>query len=148
MTTVVELDKIASPPLTRKKFCVDEVYKMMEIGILPEESGWELIDGEIIHRTSIGGKHAGTIKRLNEILRDLTRNEAIISVQDPIHIDDYNEPEPDIALLKRRNDFYTESHPLLQDILLLIEVSDSTIEYDREIKKKRFTPKPELLNFG
>lgn len=135
MTTAVEVEKFVIPPLTRKKFCTDEVYKMVEIGILPEESGWELIHGEIIHRMSIGSKHAGMVKKLSEMLRDLTRNQAIVSVQDPIHIDEFNEPEPDIALLKRRNDFYTESHPRPADVLLLIEVSDSSVEYDREIKK-------------
>lgn len=146
MTTVVELEKTEFSVSARKKFCTDEVYKMMEIGILPEESGWELINGEIIHRMSIGSKHAGTIKRLSEILRDLTREEAIISVQDPIHLDDYNEPEPDIALLKRRDDFYTKSHPLPPDVLLLIEVSDSTLKYDREVKKTLYA-KAEILEF-
>lgn len=135
MTTVVELEKIETPPLTRKKFCVDEVYKMMEIGILPEESGWELIGGEIIHRMSIGSKHTSKVKRLNRLVSTVIGDKAIVSIQDPIHIDEHNEPEPDIALLKPREDFYEENHPTPQDILLVIEVSDPTIEYDREIKK-------------
>ncbi|MGH9947137.1 MAG: Uma2 family endonuclease, partial [Pyrinomonadaceae bacterium] len=61
-------------------------------------------------------------------------NRAIVSVQDPIEIDDFNEPEPDIALLKPRGDFYSMNHPTVKDILLLVEVSDSPIEYDRDIK--------------
>ena len=60
----------------------------------------------------------------------------MISIQDPIHIDEYNEPEPDIALLKPRDDFYAESHPTPPDVLLLIEISDSTLNYDREVKKR------------
>jgi Uma2 family endonuclease len=108
---------------------------MMEIGILPEESGWELINGEIIHRMSIGNKHAGTVNKLNQLLVILLGREIVVAIQNPIHIDEYNEPEPDIALLKPRNDFYAERHPLPEDILLLIEVSDSTLKYDREIKK-------------
>ena len=135
MTANSEVEKIPNPPLMRKKFRTDEVYQMMEIGILPEESGWELIDGEIIHRMTIGSRHAGTIKRLGEMFRDLTRDKALISIQDPIHIDDYNEPEPDLALLKRRDDFYSQSHPRPSDILLIVEISDSTLSYDREIKK-------------
>lgn len=135
MTTVIELEKTDAPVLTRKKFCTDEIYKMMEIGILPEASGWELIDGEIIHRISIGSRHAATVKRLNKILTNSVGNRAIVSVQDPIHVDNHNEPEPDIALLKPSEDFYAESHPIPKDVLLLIEVSRSTIRYDREIKK-------------
>jgi len=133
MITAVKLENF--PALRRKKFCTDEIYQMMEAGILPEESGWELIDGEIIDRMSIGSKHAGTVKRLNKILTNSVGNRAIVSVQDPIHIDNHNEPEPDIALLKPREDFYAENHPLPEDILLLIEVSASTINYDRDIKK-------------
>lgn len=135
MQTVAELEKTEVPAIARKKFRVDEVYKMMEIGILPEESGWELINGEIIRRMTIGSKHASTVKKLNRIFTNLLGERAIISVQDPIHIDEHNEPEPDVALLKPRDDFYAESHPTPQDVLLLIEVSGSTIEFDRETKK-------------
>jgi Uma2 family endonuclease len=133
MTTVVELEKVSLP--VPKRFRVEDYRKMTEVGILPEESGWEVIDGYLIDKMSIGSRHASIVKRLNKIFTNLVGNETIISVQDPIHIDDYNEPEPDIAILKPREDFYAENHPLQQDILLLIEVSDSTIEYDREIKK-------------
>jgi hypothetical protein len=74
-------------------------------------------------------------------------NEAIISVPDPIHIDEYNEPEPDIAPLSPPDDFYAESHPNSKDVRLIMEVSDPTLEYDREVKK-RFMPKPKSPNFG
>ncbi len=137
MTTVVELERVSSK-VTPKRFCVEDFRKMMEAGILPEESGWEIIDGFLIDKMTIGSKHASTVKRLNRILTNLFGNEMIISVQDPIHLDEYNEPEPDVALLKSREDFYAESHPTPQDVLLLIEVSDSTVEYDREIKKRLY----------
>ena len=133
MMTVATTEKRAA--IIPKRFSVEEFHKMTEAGILPEESGWEIIDGYIVNKMSIGSKHAGTVKRLGEMLRDLTRQQAIVSVQDPIDIDKYNEPEPDVALLKRRSDFYTESHPTPADVLLLIEVSDSTVETDREIKR-------------
>lgn len=84
---------------------------------------------------SIGKKHAGTVNKLNQLLIMMLGREVVVAVQNPIHIDDFNEPEPDFALLKPREDFYSESHPLPDDILLLIEVSDSTLNYDREIKK-------------
>ena len=146
MTTVVELEKIDAPGLMRKKFCTKEIYKMMEVGILPEESGWELIDGEIIHTTTIGSKHASIVKKLNKKLTALVGDKAIISVQDPIHINEYNEPEPDIAIIQPREDFYAESHPLPQDILLLFEISDSTVRYDREIKKTLYA-EAEIVEF-
>ena len=135
MTTVAEIEKVNVPSIARKRFRADEVHKMTEIGILPEASGWELIDGYLIDKMSIGSKHASTVKRLNRKLSLIVEDKAIISVQDPIHINEYNEPEPDIALLKPHEDFYAESHPRPNEVLLLIEVSDSTVEYDREIKK-------------
>lgn len=138
MQTILELEKTDTPSIVRKKFCTEETHKMMEVGILPEESGWELIDGEIIHRMTIGSKHAGTVKKLNRILTNLLGEKAIVSIQDPIHVDEYNEPEPDIALLKPREDFYTENYPLPEDVLLLVEVSDSTVEFDREVKKNLY----------
>lgn len=136
MTAVLEKNEIISPVLERKTFTSDEVHRMMEIGILPEESGWELINGEIIHRMTIGSKHAGTLKRISAILFALLEGEFIIGVQDPIKINQRNEPEPDISILKMREDFYIEHHPQPSDVLLVIEVSDSTLKFDRETKKR------------
>ncbi len=133
MTTVTELEKISR--IVPKRFRVEDFRRMTEAGILPEESGWEIIDGYLIDKMSIGSKHASTVKKLNRKLTLMFEDKAIISVQDPIYINEYNEPEPDIALLKPRKDFYEESHPTPQDVLLIIEVSNSTIEYDRAIKK-------------
>ena len=133
MTTVVQIEKV-SPPVP-KRFRAADFRKMTEVGILPEESGWEVIDGYLIDKMSIGSKHAGTVNELTQSLIILLGRGTIVAVQNPIHIDDYNEPEPDIALLKPREDFYKKSHATSEDVLLLIEISDSTIEYDREIKK-------------
>ena len=144
MTTVATIEKNAA--VVPKRFNVEEFRKMTEVGILPEESGWEVIDGYLIDKMSIGSKHASTVKRLNRIFTNLVGNEAIISIQDPIRVDEYNEPEPDVALLKSRKDFYAESHPTPQDVLLLIEVSDSTVEFDREIKKTLYA-KAEVAEF-
>ncbi|MGI9034422.1 MAG: Uma2 family endonuclease [Pyrinomonadaceae bacterium] len=146
MQAVEELEKIETTIITRKKFNTDEIRKMMEIGVLPEESGWELIDGEIIHPMTIGSKHAGIVNRLNQLLVILLGKSAVVAIQNPVHIDERNEPEPDIALLKPRDDFYTNSLPLPEDVLLLIEVSDSTVEFDREIKKSLYA-KAEIAEF-
>lgn len=135
METVLDIEKTFPSAIVRKKFRSDEVYKMIKVGILPEESGWELIRGEIVRRMSIGSKHVGTVIKLGKILERIVGNEVLVSSQNPVHLDDYNEPEPDITLLKPRDDFYTESLPTPADVLLLIEVSDSTVEYDRETKR-------------
>lgn len=130
---LVEVEKISK--VIPKRFRVEVFHKMTQAGILPEESGWEVIDGYLVDKMSIGSRHSGTVKRLNEILKNILGKAFIISIQDPIHIDEYNEPEPYIALLKRREDFYSESHPTPQDVCLLVEVADSSVEYDREVKK-------------
>jgi len=133
MTTVAITEKRTA--IVPKRFTVEEFYKMTEAGILPEESGWEIIDGYLLDKMSIGSKHASVVKKLNRKLTLMCEDQAIISVQDPIYIDQYNQPEPDIALLKPREDFYEENHPRPMDVLLLIEVSNSTVETDREIKR-------------
>jgi Uma2 family endonuclease len=136
MTTMEKI--VTSSTVRPKRFRVDEFRKMTEAGILPEESGWEIIDGYLIDKVTIGSRHASTVKKLNRILSKLLGERAIVSVQDPIHIDDYNEPEPDVALLKPRQDFYAERHPSAEDVFLLIEVSDSTISFDRDIKVRLY----------
>jgi len=134
MTTNVEIEKVSSG-VARKRFRVEDFRRMTEVGILPEESGWEIIDGFLIDKMSIGSKHAGIVNILNRKLLVLLGDRAVVSVQNPVHVDDYNEPEPDIALLKPREDFYTKKLPTPNEVLLVIEVSDSTVEYDRETKK-------------
>jgi hypothetical protein len=97
MTTVAQIEMIS--PITRKRFRVEEFHKMTELGILPEERGWEIVDGYLIDKMAIGSKHASTVKRLYRILTNLVKENASVSVLDPIHLNDYNDPEPDVALL-------------------------------------------------
>ena len=133
MTTVTELERVSR--VVPKRFRVEDFRRMTEAGILPEESGWEIIDGYLIDKMSIGSKHASVVRRVSKLLERKFGEITQVSGQNPIHIDEFNEPEPDIALLKPREDFYAESHPLPQDVLLLIEVSDSTVEFDRKVKQ-------------
>lgn len=137
MTTNTDLERV-SRTATPKRFSVADFRKMTEIGILPEESGWEIIDGYLIDKMPIGTKHASVVRKLEKFFERNFGDKAIISGQNPIHLDEYNEPEPDVALLKLRADFYAESHPTPADVLLLVEVSDSTLEYDRETKKNLY----------
>lgn len=133
MTTVAELEKASAGAL--KRFRVEDFRKMMEVGILPEESGWEIIDGYLMDKMTIGSKHASVVRRLEKFFERAVGDRLIVSGQNPVQIDDYNAPEPDVALLAPRADFYAENHPTPPDVFLLVEVSDSTVEYDREIKK-------------
>jgi Uma2 family endonuclease len=123
-----------SHQIAKRWFSVDEYYRMADAGILTEDDRVELIEGEIIEMSPIGSRHAGCVKRLNTLLGQQSGQSAIVSVQDPISIDDFSEPEPDVALLKPREDFYSESHPTASDVLLVVEVADTSVEYDRSVK--------------
>jgi Uma2 family endonuclease len=119
--------------LVRHRFSVDEYERMIEHGILTENDRVELIRGEIIEKMAIGDPHAASVKRLNRLLGATLAGRTLISIQDPIRLID-SEPEPDVALLLPQADFYLSGKPRPADILLLIEVSDSSLEYDRQVK--------------
>ncbi len=117
-------------------FTTDEYHRMTELGILGEDDHLELINGEILCTAvaAVGSRHAACIDRLNHLFAKLLSDTVIIGVRNPVRIGDYSEPEPDIALLKPHPDFYAEAHPGPEDVLLIVEVSDSSLEYDRETK--------------
>lgn len=118
----------------RRVFTVDEYHRMVEAGILSEDDGVELIEGEIITMSPIGSQHAACVKKLHALLHRQVQQRAILGAQDPVRLDEYSEPEPDIALLKRRDDYYARSHPTPEDVFLIIEVAETFAEYDRRIK--------------
>lgn len=118
----------------RWRFTVSEYYQMAEAGILREDDRVELIEGEVIEMSPIGSKHAACVARLVEIFGLKVKKQAIVWVQNPLRLADYSEPEPDIALLKRRKDFYAGQHPTPPDVLLIVEVADTSVEYDRNVK--------------
>ena len=107
---------------------------MAQVGILGEDDRVELIEGEIVEMTPIGSRHAAVVDRLNRILSRQIGEQAIVRVQNPIRLGEHSEPQPDISLLKPREDFYASSHPGPEDVLLLVEVSETSAEYDREVK--------------
>ncbi len=107
---------------------------MAEVGLLSEDSRVELIEGEIIEMSPIGSTHGGTVNRSSKLLHRELDDIAIVSVQNPVHIDDFSEPQPDLALLKPRKDFYSNSHPTPEDVLVVIEVADASVYYDRNVK--------------
>lgn len=107
---------------------------MAAAGVLSEDDRVELVEGEVIEMSPIGSRHAACVGRLTKLLERLAGDRAIVWVQNPVRINDYSEPVPDVALLKRRDDFYAQGKPGPADVLLLVEVADSTLGYDRQVK--------------
>ena len=118
----------------RHRFTVEEYHKMAQVGILGEDDRVELIEGEIVEMPPIGSRHAACVNRLNRLLSAKVGGRAIVSVQNPIHLSERSEPQPDLALLKPRPDFYAAAHPRPEDVLLMIEVAEASVDYDREVK--------------
>jgi Uma2 family endonuclease len=120
--------------LITHKFNVEQYQQMGKAEIFHPEARVELIDGEIVIMSPIGLKHSVTINRLTRFLVQNIGNQGIVSVKNSFRIPEYSEPEPDILILKPRDDFYAEKFPLPEDILLIIEVADSSLRYDRTTK--------------
>jgi Uma2 family endonuclease len=130
----MSVQKAKSLQLNRHSFTVAEYARMGQTGIFSEDDRVELVCGEIIEMSPIGERHASCVDALSELLRERLKRSVNVRVQNPIQLDEYSEPQPDIAILKRRDDFYRHAHPRPEDVLVVIEVSDSTLEYDREVK--------------
>ena len=126
---------IDNPPLlTRHRLSVADYYRMGEAGIFAPDARVELIEGEVIDMAPIGTRHGSAVKRLVALLTSALGARVIVAVQDPLRLNELSEPEPDLMLLKPRADFYADAHPTAADVLLLIEVADTSARYDREIK--------------
>jgi Uma2 family endonuclease len=121
-------------PLAHRRFTVDEYHRMAEAGILGEDDRVELLDGEIVQVSPIGARHAATVSRLEHLFHHLAGNRAIVRGQNPVRLDNYSEPEPDIALVAPRDDYYAADHPVPRDVLLIVEVADTSLRYDRHRK--------------
>lgn len=118
----------------RRLFTRDEYYAMAEAGILKPEDRVELIEGEIYRMAPIGNRHAGCVNRVNRVVTNGLTERAVVALQNPVHLNDFSEPQPDVAVLRPRQDFYSESHPRPTDVLLLIEVANSSSGFDRQSK--------------
>ena len=122
----------------KRKFTVAEYYRMTELGILDHTERLELIDGEIIVMAAIGVPHAIGVNRLTQAFAEVARNRFTVSVQNPVHLDDYSEPQPDIAIVRLREDSELTAHPGPADTLVAVEVSDSTLAFDLGAKARRY----------
>jgi Uma2 family endonuclease len=118
----------------RHPITVDEYLRMGEAGVLGQDARCELITGEIIDMPPIGALHASKTNRLAGILALAVQGKAIVSAQNPVVLGDLSIPQPDLALLRYRDDYYAEAHPGPADLLLLIEVAESSLIYDRDTK--------------
>lgn len=119
----------------RFRFTVDDYYRMAEAGILHEDDRVELIEGEIVHMAPIGPRHAASVERLAEALRRaLPAATMSIRTQNPLRLSRESEPQPDVVVVRHRDDFYADAHPVPEDVLLVVEVADSSLVFDRETK--------------
>lgn len=120
--------------LTTHRFTVDEYHRMAEAGLLKADDRVELLDGQIIDMMLIGPFHGGVNNRLARMFIKLANDRWHVAIQTPVRLDDHSEPQPDLMLLKPAPDDYTTEHPAPEDVLLLVEVADSTLNYDRSDK--------------
>jgi Uma2 family endonuclease len=118
----------------KKLFTVDEFHRMGDVGILPENTRFELIRGEVIEMPTAQPPRAGRVNRLIRVFTSRLGESAIVGVQNPFPIDRYSEALPDVAVLKPIDDFYQTKHPGPDDVMLLVEVSHTTVSYDKNVK--------------
>lgn len=116
------------------RFTADDYHRMGEAGVLPPDGRFELIRGEVVEMSPIGSAHAGIVRRLARLLQQQVGTEAIVDIQNPVRLDEWSEPQPDLALLRPRADDYFQRLPGGSDCLLVIEVADTTLAYDRDTK--------------
>ena len=120
--------------LLKGPFTVDDYHRMAELGILDEDDRVELLDGQVVEMTPIGPEHAGCVDALTTLLSRRVGDTAVVRVQNPLILGTRWEPQPDVALLRPRADGYRTAHPGAGDVLLVIEVADTTAGSDRDVK--------------
>ena len=124
----------AATPIPRWRFTIDDYHRMGEAGVVTDDDRVELLDGEIVAMSSIGIPHSSSVDRLTAFFGRRLGRRAILRVQGPIILDDWSEPQPDLSVLAPRADFYGHAQPRPRDVLLAVEVMDSSRSYDRTLK--------------
>ncbi len=125
---------MTAPPIVRHRFTVEQYQQMGVAGIFDEDDRVELLEGEIVEMSPIGPLHSACVSRLIQLIQQQVGSAVIIRIQDPIRLSNRSEPQPDVAIVQPRSDFYAGGHPEPEDVLLLIEVADSSLSYDRDLK--------------
>jgi Uma2 family endonuclease len=118
----------------RHRLTVADYYRMGEVGILAPDARVELIEGEIIDMAPIGSPHAGKVNHLVKLLVQPVGDHAVLLVQNPVVLGDHSSPQPDVALARPRADFYASRHPNPSDLMLVVEVADTSLRFDRDDK--------------
>jgi Uma2 family endonuclease len=124
--------------ISRKLFSIVDCYRMADVGILSPLDRVELIHGEIFIMSPIGPHHGAVVDRTAQTIMQLMGDAVIVRTQGTVELDRFSAPQPDLALLLKRDDFYAQKHPGPADILLIIEVADSSLEYDTTVKAALF----------
>ena len=124
--------------VTRRRFTADDYQRMGQAGILSEDDRVELIDGEVVAMTPIGPRHNAAVNRANRALVTGVGEQAIVQVQGSVRLGRYHEPQPDLVLLRPQADFYASRLPGPEDILLIVEIAESSIEFDRQVKARLY----------
>ncbi|MEJ7862214.1 MAG: Uma2 family endonuclease [Pyrinomonadaceae bacterium] len=122
-----------TPQPVQLRFTVDDYHKMIELGMLENYEKAEIIEGELIKKMTVGDKHAFVVDNLTRFFIKNVSDDVLVRVQNPVRLTEYNEPQPDITLADLRK-FDGRRHPRPQEVILIIEVSDSTLKYDRDTK--------------
>jgi Uma2 family endonuclease len=131
---LLDLVSFHMPVQVAHRFSAREYNRMVETGLLPGNARVELLDGQINDMSPIGPFHGSVTKRLNRFFSQVAQDRWLVAVQDPIRLDDFSEPQPDLMLLKPSPDFYRSRHPGPEDVYLLIEIADASRDYDRAEK--------------
>jgi Uma2 family endonuclease len=124
--------------IARKLFTSDDVLKMAEAGLFGPEERIELIDGQIFEMSPTGDRHILCVNLATFIFTEAFGRQAVVSIQNAMHLNIHNMPQPDVVVFKPRADFYASGRPTPADVLFLVEVSDSTLRRDRHIKLPRY----------
>jgi Uma2 family endonuclease len=119
---------------SRHRLTARDYHLMSERGILRPDARVELIEGEIIDMAPIGSRHAGAVERIADLLRAAAAKRFMVRTQQPVVLDEYSEPEPDIVLVPWRADYYSSAHPGPSEALLIVEVAETSVRHDAEVK--------------
>lgn len=122
------------PRLLKGPFTVADYHRMAEAGVLRPDARVELLDGQVVEMSPIGSRHAGCVNRLTRMLTHAVGDRATVGIQNPAVLDEFSEPQPDVAVLRYRSDGYGARHPAPGDVLLLIEVMVTSGDIDRGVK--------------
>ncbi len=133
MTTASALMDTRATPVQRR-FNVDDYYRMAEIGIIGRDDRVELLDGQVVEMSPIGKTHGMGVDAFTMMMTEAVRGQAIVRIQGVVRLDTFNEPEPDVAVLRLPLRKYGEAHPAPEDVFLIVEVGDSSRRFDKKVK--------------